>query len=376
MATDFRFISVDDHVQEHPKVWTDRLSKTKWGDRIPHIDRQADGSERWVVDGRQVPLHGVALAGAVMPDRAQGPQRWEDVPRVAYDPKERLKTMDSNGVAYSVLYPSVAGVAGETFGRLVDPELELTCVQAYNDWLIEEWANISKRFIPQCITPIFPAQTAVEEIKRAVSKGHKGVVFPAVPMELREVPHINDPVYDPIWSTCQDLGVPICFHAGASTAIQIQPYEGYSQGIARAFQAIARPATTISILVNLLMSRILLRHPKLKVVFAESALGWGAYLLEFTDHQFAGDMLHTKGYDLTPSQMFKRQCYLVGWYDRASLQTRDYIGTENILWATNFPLATSTWPKSKETIERSFAGVPEDARRKILWENAANLYGC
>jgi uncharacterized protein len=51
------------------------------------------------------------------------------------------------------LYPTVAGVAGETFARLDDPELELACIQAYNDWLIEEWASRSPRFIPQCITP-------------------------------------------------------------------------------------------------------------------------------------------------------------------------------------------------------------------------------
>jgi predicted TIM-barrel fold metal-dependent hydrolase len=72
--------------------------------------------------------------------------------------------------------------------------------------------------------------------------------------------------------------------------------------------------------------------------------------------------------------MFKRQCYLVGWYDRSSLQTRHFIGNENILWSTNFPLANSTWPASRETIQISFDGVSEEDRRKILWENAAHLY--
>ncbi len=33
------FISVDDHVLEHPQVWTQRLSRAKWGDRIPHIEQ-------------------------------------------------------------------------------------------------------------------------------------------------------------------------------------------------------------------------------------------------------------------------------------------------------------------------------------------------
>ena len=374
MAMNSGFISADDHVQEHPEVWTKRMSKSKWGERIPHIERQPDGADAWVVDKQKIPLQGVAIAGAVLADRSQEVLRWEEVPKAAYDPSERLKAMDADGVDYSVLYPSVAGVAGETFGRLTDPELESACVQAYNDWLIEEWAGASKRFIPQCIVPLFPAEAAVAEIKRAVAKGHRGVIYPAVPMELRDVPHINEGVYDPIWAACQELGVPICFHAGASEAIQVQPYEGYSKKIARAFRAITRPVSTVSVVVNLLISRILMRYPKLKVVLGESALGWGAYLLEYTDFQAKGDRLHQDGYDLTPSQMFKRQCYLVGWYDRSSLQTRHFIGTENILWATNFPAANSTWPTSRETIQISFNGVPEEDRRKILWENAAKLY--
>ena len=193
-------------------------------------------------------------------------------------------------------------------------------------------------------------------------------------MELRDVPHINDSVYDPIWAICQDLEVPLCFHSGASAAIQVPPYAGYSADLANALKAISRPVSTVAVVVNLLISRILMRYPKLKVVFGESALGWGAYLLEYTDFQAKGDRLHLEGYDLTPSQMFKRQCYLVGWYDHASLRTRHFIGSENILWATNFPSATSTWPQSQDYIASSFSAIPLNERHKIIWQNAASLY--
>ena len=154
----------------------------------------------------------------------------------------------------------------------------------------------------------------------------------------------------------------------------MSPYEGYLPVVAAAFQSITRPVSTVSVLVNLLISKILLRFPELKVVLGESALGWGAYLLEYTDFQAKGDQLPFHGYDLTPSEMFRRQCFLVGWYDQASIQTRRYIGTENILWSTQFPLATSTWPDSQKFVKKSFAGVPDSDRQKILWENAAGLY--
>jgi uncharacterized protein len=370
----YGLISVDEHVQESPEVWTQRLSRARWGDRIPHIERQSDGTEHWVVDGQKLPLAGVASVGAAMPDRAREPQHWAEVPGVAYKPAERLQAMDVDGVDYAVLYPTVAGVAGEAFVRLTDAELELACVQAYNDWLSDEWASISKRFVPQCIVPMWPIDATVKEVRRAVAKGHRGVIYPAVPMLLREVPHINEPDYDPLWATCQELQVPICFHAGASSQIQFPAYTDLSPGLASALAALTRPVSSVQIVANFLYSRILMRFPTLKVVFAETSLSWGAYEIETADHQFERQRLHLEGYDMTPSQMFHRQCYMTGWYDRTAIEARHYLGVDNILWSTNFPQATSTWPTTQETIAKSFAGVPEDERAKMLWGNAAQLY--
>ena len=374
MPTNNKFISVDEHVQEHPEVWTKRLSRAKWGERMPHLAKNSNGKERWLIDGREIALAGVADCGAVMSQRTENPQRWAAVPAMVYDARERLKAMDAAGIDAAVLYPTVAGIGGQNFGRIEDGELELACVQAYNDWLLEEWAGVSPRFVPQCIVPLAPIESTVAEIRRCVANGHRGVIYPSIPMELRELPHINEAVYDPVWAACQDLGVPICFHAGASAKIQIPAYGGYAPATAAAFEAITRPASSVSVLVNLLISKILMRFPKLKIVLAESGLGWGAYLLEYTDFQATGDQLPQNGYDLMPSELFKRQCYLVGWYDRASLRVRDYIGTDNILWSSQFPQATSTWPNTQAALAKSFAGVADADKQKILWHNAAQLY--
>jgi predicted TIM-barrel fold metal-dependent hydrolase len=369
-----KFISVDEHVQEHPAVWTKRLSRAKWGERIPHVAKNSHGNERWLIDGREIAMDGVADCGAAMAQRTENPRRWADVPVAVYDPQERLKAMDAAGIDYAVLYPTVAGMGGQNFGRIEDSALELACVQAYNDWLLEEWASVSPRFVPQCIVPLAPIESTITEIRRCVANGHRGLIYPSIPMELRQLPHINDAVYDPVWAVCQELGVPICFHAGASAKIQIPAYEGYAPATAAAIEAITGPASSVSVLVNLLISKILMRFPKLKIVLAESGLGWGAYLLEYTDFQATGDQLPQNGYDLMPSELFKRQCYLVGWYDRASLRVRDYIGTENILWSSQFPQATSTWPNTQAALAQSFAGVADADKQKILWQNAAKLY--
>ena len=204
--------------------------------------------------------------------------------------------------------------------------------------------------------PLAPIEATVSEIKRAVAKGHRGVVMPSVPMMLREVPHINEPAYDPVWATCQELEVPVCFHSGASRGIEFPPYPGFSPRIAAAMEAITRPVSTVLVVANFLFSRILTRFPRLKVVFSETSLAWGAYELELADHQFERQRLHTEGYELLPSELFKRQCYLVGWFDKTGLKTREHIGVGNMLWSTNFPQATSTWPESQRAIARCFRG--------------------
>lgn len=372
MQLKYGLISVDDHVQEPPDLWTKRLSKGRWDDRVPRLERASDGAERWVADG-QILQEGPAKAGALMADRNREPARWEEVPAAAYSPAERLKTMDAAGIDYSVLYPTVAGLAGEAFGRLQDPALELACAQAYNDWLIEEWVAASDRFIPQCIVPIWPAEATVAEIKRAVAKGHKGVIFPSLPMHLREVPHVSGPEYDPVWKVCAELDVPICLHAGASPELQYAPSAALNPVLAGALDAVTKPVSSVFVLSLYCFSRVLLRHPRLKIVLAESALSWGMLYLEWADHQFDHDGLAREGYELKPSEMFRRQCCFSAWFDEIA-PFADYIGAEHILWSTNFPLATSTWPRTRETIERCFRGVPAEVREKVLWKNAAGLY--
>jgi uncharacterized protein len=367
------FISVDDHVQEPPDLWTSRLSASQWGDRIPHLERAGDESERWVAGGQELLAGGVARAGSFMPDRNREADRWDQVPPAAYVPSERLKAMDAVGVEYSVLYPTVAGLAGEAFARLDDEALEQACTRAYNDWLVEEWGAASPRFIPQCIVPAWPTDATVAEIRRAVGLGHRGVVFPAGVMDFRAVAHLADSEWDPVWSVCEELDVPLCVHAGSAPELQYAPPPGLPPARVEALNAMTKPVSSAYVLNLFLFSRILMRHPRLRVILAESALSWATLDLEWSDHEADHDGLAKEGYDLTPSQLFHRQCYLNSWYDPVAPYIR-YVGPGNILWSANLPQATSTWPNTGEVIDRCFQGVSKEEREQVLWKNAASLY--
>jgi len=171
-----KLISADDHVIEHPQVWTVRLSRHRWGDRIPHVERDVDGSDYWLIDGRKVPLLGSGSAAALMPDRIE-PRRWKELPPAAYQPAERLKLMDAAGVERSVLYPSVAGVGGESFAPISDPELEIDCVRAYNDWLIEFCNVAPDRFWGLGLISLWNIDKAIKELERCKAAGMRGAAI-------------------------------------------------------------------------------------------------------------------------------------------------------------------------------------------------------
>lgn len=371
MTSPSHIISAVDRVIEPPTLWTERLSKAKFGARIPHIQRDAEGSDHWLIDGRRFALAEIADIGALLPDRAATAQRWDDIPKAAYDAAARLKAMDDDGVGHSVLYPSLAGFSGERLGAIADANLALACAQVYNDWLIDEWASVSPRLIPQCILPLAPIAAAVAELRRAVGRGHRGVIFPAAPMQLAALPHINEADYDPLWAACQELEVPLCFGAGSMPELfQFPLAPNLAPELAAAMRAATRSASAVFDLTNLLFSRILLRFPKLKVVFAGSTIAWGTFLLEYADHQYEQDHCD---YPLKPSEVFHRQCYLTTWYDEAKIPAR-HIGAGNILWSSNFPAANSTWPDSRGYREKSFSALDGEDRRAIEWRNGAALY--
>jgi predicted TIM-barrel fold metal-dependent hydrolase len=61
--------------------------------------------------------------------------------------------------------------------------------------------------------------------------------------------------------------------------------------------------------------------------------------------------------------------------DDLGVKLRGEIGVETMLWGSDFPHAESTWPKSRDFLDRMFDGVPDADARKITAENAARLFG-
>lgn len=376
MGLRYGVISAVDQVQETPDVWTTRLPKRKWGSRIPHLVQRPDGSERWSIDGLLRDDRALAWTGALSKNRFEEPQSWSAVPKAAYDPDARMAAMNADSIDAQVLYPSAAGFSGEAFLQIQDKPFELACVRAYNDWMADIWGQHPTRFVPQALVPMYSPEIAAAEVTRAVSLGHRGVVMAPIPWHLNpDLPHINNRVWDPLWHTVEDAGIPLCWRSGSDPTIMLEIYDQFNPAMTRAFDSIRRPVSSAVILANFLLSGIPERFPDLRVIFASTSIGWVPFQLENSDHEWDRAMLYKEGMDIKPSEIFHRQCSVTTWADRAALETQiPFIGAANILWESEFPMETSTYPHSAETVARHFAGVPQAERDHILYENTAQLY--
>ena len=210
-------ISVDDHLIEPPNVWVDRLP-AKYRDLGPRWITD-DKGEAWLVEGgRRVPVSGAVTAGAIWPPESRPgpftPLPWSQVPPACYDPKARAEAMNTDGVLAAMMFPNLPGFAGGLFQGLSDKELALLCIQAYNDWILDEFAAaIPGRVIGLALIPMWDGALAAQEAARTIGKGARAVSFSMAPHKLG-FPPIHDEYWDPLYSVMNDANLPLCTHLG------------------------------------------------------------------------------------------------------------------------------------------------------------------
>jgi predicted TIM-barrel fold metal-dependent hydrolase len=386
MEIKYGLISCDSHAQPDKDAFTSRMSQAKWGDAIPHLMETTDKAnmavafdrpvQRWVVNGQVVGNRGVVNCPTVMNDpmRKYFPQHWDEVPSYVYNPADRLSALDKDGVDAEILFPNDPVQSGCFFQGTA--EFELDCVRAYNDTLAE-WREVSERYVPLAIIPYMSGiDVTVAEVQRAVHKGHRGIVMLVEPSQnLEGLKHFNDPYWHPLWATCQDLNVPIHWHAGGGLRLTMPRWNGYTRNQEQAVGPSGGFSVQAQFIPNLIFSGVLDRYPRLKWVCAETGLGWVNYILEGCDHEWERRHLWTDGILTRPSELFRRQIHVDFWYESAGIQQRHAIGLENIMWESDYPHSTSTYPESWEFVKRTLAGVPEEEQKLLRYGNAMRVYG-
>ncbi len=375
----YTIIDADTHVTETADLWTSR-APASMRDRVPHVVTSANGTMRWMVgDGRPVANVGMT-ATAGRGGFRNPPKNYDEMHPGAYDAKARLKYMDEMGIWAMVMYPNVGGFGAQQFLKLNDPELMLTCVQIYNDWQTE-WASAdSRRLLPITSIPFWEVAAAAKEVRRCAAMGHRGILFTGEPQHFGQ-PLLGDPQWNPLWEAAVECDLPISFHVGSGDMEEgLLRNRVTTYGAGAAFTALA-----VDILfqngiqvADLIMSGVLARYPKIKFVSVESGIGWIPFMLEAMDYQFQGNAVAEEHpeFDRLPSEYFARNVYACYWFEQvAPRRLIDKIGADRVMFETDFPHPTSLYGEEVHArIKGGLSDCEESVRRKILWDNAQQLY--
>jgi predicted TIM-barrel fold metal-dependent hydrolase len=203
--------------------------------------------------------------------------------------------------------------------------------------------------------------------------GGKSLQLPVYPNELG-LPEYFDERYDRLWSTIQDLGLPVCCHIGLNT--NLDDLARRDPTPQRGVMVPMVGLSTAEAFGMWILSGALERFPGLKLVFVEPGVGWVAWYLYIVD-----DMATRQKYDFPairelPSFYFRRNIHLTYIDEPDAVQLlRHRVGVRNIMWSSDYPHPVSSWPRSREVVEGQFDGVPADERQLILSGNATRVWG-
>ena len=389
-------ISVDDHVIEPPHVWQEYVP-AKFRDRAPRMTFD-DGAELWHWDGKVYPTSGMnAAAGRDREEFSPLPLTYEEIRPGCYDPKARVDDMDRDHVLASMLFPTFPRFAGPLFSECSDHDLGLACIQAYNNWMIDEWCGSAPgRFIPLVIVPLWDGRLAAEEVERCAAKGAKAITFPELTAPLG-LPSLHDPGrhWDPLFSALQDTGMPVCTHIGSSS--QLPTTAPDAPLIVPTAMAVMNSQLACA---DWLYSGAFLRFPGLKLCLSEGGIGWIPYILERLDHvvetqrawvtkkmelDFSTGSVVQMGdvergaddidpYSVLPSHLFRDHVYGCFIQDEYGAANIDRIGARNIMIEVDYPHTDCTWPHSLETAHRALAGCTDEQQWLILQGNARRVF--
>jgi predicted TIM-barrel fold metal-dependent hydrolase len=303
--------------------------------------------------------------------------------RGAWDAEQRDKELDADGVAAEVIFADSDAITGKesppfgaglSAGEIKDAELAFAGARAHNRFLVELCATSPERRGGVALVPIVhDVARAVEEIEWVAS--HPGIRGIMIPTMWRDHPPYNDRVYDPVWAACAEAGLVVHTHSGEA------PREEYNDHIGIYLAEVV--FWTYRPIAHLLFSGAFERFPDLKFAVTESAAYWVPDLKWKWDQYFGGGHTTAKMAALMqgiisklPSEYFGTNIFIgASTMSKEEIRRRYQIGTDCVMWGTDYPHPEGTWPNTVERLRKDFCDVPVADARDMLGLTAARAYG-
>ena len=201
---------------------------------------------------------------------------------------------------------------------------------------------------------------------------------------------LDSDYFAPMWAIANETGAVINFHIGSGAPPDIgktSPMAGTTSDIywtsfgpqrRMAILATQFYMSNVRIITNLIMSNMFDRYPNVKVVSAESGIGWVPFMLEAAEYQLdemVTDPAERSLQKHRPTDYFRSNIYVMSWFEKAFVHTLDYTGEDNVMLMTDIPHPTCLYPNTREYFAEVTKDLSDVQRRKLVQDNAARVYG-
>jgi predicted TIM-barrel fold metal-dependent hydrolase len=376
-------VDADGHVLEPEDLWQ-RFLEPQWRDRAIRIETDDEGMENLLIDGkthalvrgRLAMLGGVGMQDDLDAILTPGMRRYKDglVPG-GYDPAERLKVLDEEGIDIVLLYPTL-GIHWE--GHVTEAKLADAYARAYNRYIVDFCSFDRERLVPVAHINLLDVDLAIAEAERARRDGCVGIYLSPDPAS-RGGRWLADPELGRFWDAVSDLAMPIGFHVVAreNESNPLYPYlvnadPAMSGGLISTFLGLE----VMIAFSQMLTDGVLARHPRLKLAVLETGSNWLIAWLDRMDHKFEKVVEGRAGaMKMKPSEYFERQCVISA--DPDETQTAGVIerlGDDKLIWASDYPHIDAEM-NVLASLERQIGHLPEASQNLILGGNCLRFYG-
>lgn len=313
-----------------------------------------------------------------------------------HDPAARLADYDHDGVAAGVIFhgsmnmepiPFISSGLGKT-KTYEDRELAGVGMAIYNRWLADVVAQAPHRHIGLAYLPMWDVDAAVAEVEWAHEAGLRGINFPA--MRDGELPEYNRSVWEPLWSVCEERGMPLVTHVGAGT----NAHYGKLEGIAL-LQIESGGFTSRRAIWWLVFAGVFERHPGLKLVITETPGNWFPATADELDAVWSfydakrDEPLNRALLEQVPRRpsayMAENVFYGASFASPHEVGEAVAHGLESqLLWGSDYPHLEGTfvYPEGSDmpsvtrlALRNTFCAVPPEATALMVGQNAIDVYG-
>lgn len=239
---------------------------------------------------------------------------------------------------------------------------------AYADFMLENVLDAERSIYGLLILPYRDPKACVELIERV---GDEDEIVGACFVTAGPEPPLGHRRYDPVYEAAESKDLPAVFHTGGS---------GLDDYHVRGYETILETHTlgfltaNMSQLTSLIVQGIPEKFPDLDVVFQESGLSYVPMLATRLDTEYMKRQSEAPLLEKRPSKYMKEFYYGTQPLeeDRAWLeQVIDYIGPEQILYASDYP----HWDYDEPSVITELPFLSASEKRAILGENAAEVFG-